>query len=306
MIDIHELRSTEKNAFIDLWSETFGDSREDIIEFCENFGDDLKSFVLVDSEIGYDVLSSLTLFKMGKLFVPGIEESFDTYISYAICTDKKARGRGYGAAITNFASDYVGKMNLNYSSNMSLSALSPASESLIDFYKPLGYDNFFFSEYKSLDVNRESAEKINLSVISPEEYNKKREQLLEGTVHITLSEKSLKYLSGYNKFISFNNNLGNLKGISTCSELSKDGELRISELLLYGNGENLAVKPIFEYEKAANAISLSLGASRLDYRFPSKSPNSIVQGMLYDRGSLPFADINPSHDSMPYLGFPFD
>ena len=306
MIDIHELRSSEKNAFFDLWSETFGDSREDIIEFCENFGDDLKCFVLVDSEIGYDVLSSLTLFKMGKLFVPGIEESFDTYISYAICTDKKARGLGYGAAITNFASDYVGKMNLNSSSNMSLSALSPASESLIDFYKPLGYDNFFFSEYKSLEVNRQSAEKINLSVISPEEYNKKREQLLEGTVHITLSEKSLKYLSGYNKFISFNNNLGNLKGISTCSELSKDGELRISELLLYGNGENLVVNSTFEYEKAANAISLSLGASRLDYRFPSNSPNSIVQGMLYDNGSLPFADINPSHDSMPYLGFPFD
>lgn len=306
MIDIHELRSSEKNAFIDLWSETFGDSMEDIIEFCENFGDDLKCFVLVDSEIGYDVLSSLTLFKMGKLFVPGVEESFDTYISYAICTDKKARGRGYGAAITNFASDYVGKMNINSSSNMSLSALSPASESLIDFYKPLGYDNFFFSEYKSLDVNRESAEKINLSVISPEEYNKRREQLLEDTVHITLSEKSLKYLSGYNKFISFKNNLGNLEGISTCSELSKDGELRISELLLYGNCENLAVNSTTEYEKAANAISLSFGASRLDYRFPSNSPNSIVQGMLYDSGSLPFADINPSHDSMPYLGFPFD
>lgn len=306
MIDIHELRPSEEIDFINLWSETFDDSREDIIEFCENFSDDLIRFVLTDSKYGSSVLSSLTLFKMGKLFIPGESESFDVHISYAICTNPKARGRGYGAAITKFASVFVRKMNLDSPSIRNLSSLSPASESLIDFYKPLGYDNFFFSEYKSLKVCRESTEKINLSVISPEEYNKKREKLLENTVHIMLSEKSLKYLSGYNKFISFKNTLGNLECISTCSELSQDGELMIPELLIKNSCARSRDLSLIEYENAAKAISLKLGASHVKYSFPSNSPNSVVQGMLYDASSISYLVNNYAHDSKPYLGFPFD
>lgn len=306
MFDIHELKPSEETAFISLWSETFGDSREDIIEFCKIFSDDLIRFALTDVEFGNVVLSSLTLFKMGKLFIPGAQEDFNLYISYAICTKPDARGRGYGAAITRFASEYVKKMNLRSPSTTNLSALSPASESLIDFYNPLGYDNFFFSEYKALDSVKRLTENINISVISPEEYNKKRERILENIVHISLSENSLKYLSSYNTFISFNDDSLNLNGISTFSPISKGDELMISELLLSNNGSMSLSIPLSDYENAASAISLKLGASHAKYRFPSSSSNSIVQGMLYEGSKISSIVNNTLPGIKPYLGFPFD
>ena len=89
---------------------------------------------------------------MGNLHIPCKKKSPEVFVSYAICTDEKCRGKGYGASITNFASDYVTNYNnkINKSSSDSsddcdaISILSPASKSLVNFYKPLGYEPFFF------------------------------------------------------------------------------------------------------------------------------------------------------------------
>lgn len=304
MIDIHELMPSEESDFINLWSRTFEDSAEDIRAFTKSFGDDLRSFVLTDPEFMKGVLSSLTLFKMGSLFVPDIRESLDVYISYAICTDSRARGRGYGAAITRFASDYVKGYE------KSLSALSPASESLIDFYTPLGYDNFFYCEASELEVKQDYLGEMKISLISPEEYNEKRERLLENTVHVSLSGKSLEYLSTYNNFVSFTDISQNLTGISTCTELSDSGEIMISELLVERITADGKLKPApisaAEYEKLANDISLKFGAENAKYRIPSNSSRALVQGMMYGADKKVLCNADRNYDARPYLGFPFD
>lgn len=339
MIDIHELKPSEKNSFLMLWSKTFGDSKDEILEFMTAFSDDIKCFSLTASDNKSDnindVLSALTLFKMGNLHIPCKKKSPEVFVSYAICTDEKCRGKGYGASITNFASDYVTNYNNKINKNSSdssddcdaISILSPASKSLVNFYKPLGYEPFFFSKYHSLGEISDKSMDLRLSEISHSEYDKKREHYLEPFVHVSLSAKSLIYLSGYSKFLYFEIVEKSIKGIAVYSESSIEDEILISELLAVrissssareidensGFLENFHLISEKEIADVANAITKTLGFKRCEYRTPAYCGNNfsdeIVQGMIF--GDFDFipndgdeAENNLSY--LPYLGFPFD
>lgn len=339
MIDIHELKPSENNSFLMLWSKTFGDSKEEILEFMTAFSDDIKCFTLTasdnKSDNKNDVLSALTLFKMGNLHIPCSKKSPEVFVSYAICTDEKCRGKGYGASITNFASDYVTNYNNKINKNSSdssddcdaISILSPASKSLVNFYKPLGYEPFFFSKYHSLGEISDKSLDLRLSEISHSEYDKKREHYLEPFVHVSLSAKSLIYLSGYSKFLYFEVVEKSIKGIAVYSESSIEDEILISELLAVrtpnpsareidenpGFLENFHLISEKEITDVANAITKTLGFKRCEYRTPAYCGNNfsdeIVQGMIF--GDFDFIP-NDGDDSenkisyLPYLGFPFD
>ncbi len=339
MIDIHELKSSEKNSFLMLWSKTFGDSKEEILEFMTAFSDDIKCFSLTASDNKSDnindVLSALTLFKMGNLHIPCKKKSPEVFVSYAICTDEKCRGKGYGASITNFASDYVTNYNNKINKNSSdssddcdaISILSPASKSLVNFYKPLGYEPFFFSKYHSLGEISDKSMDLRLSEISHSEYDKKREHYLEPFVHVSLSAKSLIYLSGYSKFLYFEIVEKSIKGIAVYSESSIEDEILISELLAVRTSnssardidENLGFLENFhlisekEIADVANAITKTLGFKRCEYRTPAYCGNNfsdeIVQGMIFGDFDFIPNDGDEAENKLsylPYLGFPFD
>lgn len=343
MIDIHELKPSENNSFLMLWSKTFGDSEEEILEFMTAFSDDIKCFTLTDSDNKSDnkndVLSALTLFKMGNLHIPCKKKSPEVFVSYAICTDEKCRGKGYGASITNFASDYVTnyynkikKSSDDYSNDCSddcdaISILSPASKSLVNFYKPLGYEPFFFSKYHSLGEISDKSMDLRLSEISHSEYDKKRKHYLEPFVHVSLSAKSLIYLSGYSKFLYFEIVEKSIKGIAVYSESSIEDEILISELLPVrisssstreidensGFLENFHLISEKEIADVANAITKTLGFKRCEYRTPAycgnNFSNEIVQGMIFGDFDFIPNDGDEAENKLsylPYLGFPFD
>lgn len=339
MIDVHELKSSEKNSFLMLWSKTFGDSKEEILEFMTAFSDDIKCLALTDSDNKSDnkneVLSALTLFKMGNLHMPCKKKSPEVFVSYAICTDEKCRGKGYGASITNFASDYVTNYNNKINKNSSdssddcdaISILSPASKSLVNFYKPLGYEPFFFSKYHSLGEISDKSMDLRLSEISHSEYDKKREHYLEPFVHVSLSAKSLIYLSGYSKFLYFEIVEKSIKGIAVYSESSIEDEILISELLAVrtpnpsareidensGFLENFHLISEKEIADVANAITKTLGFKRCEYRTPAYCRNNfsdeIVQGMIFGDFDFIPNDGDEAENKLsylPYLGFPFD
>lgn len=339
MIDIHELKPSENNSFLMLWSKTFGDSKEEILEFMTAFSDDIKCFTLTDSDNKSDnkndVLSALTLFKMGNLHIPCSKKSPEVFVSYAICTDEKCRGKGYGASITNFASDYVTNYNnkINKSSSDSsddcdaISILSPASKSLVNFYKPLGYEPFFFSKYHSLGEISGKSMDLKLSEISHSEYDKKREHYLEPFVHVSLSIKSLIYLSKYSKFLYFEIVEKSINGIAVYSESSIEDEILISELLAVrtpnpnarkidensGFLENFHLISEKEIADVANAITKTLGFKRCEYRTPAYCGNNfsdeIVQGMIFGDFDFIPNDGDEAENKLsylPYLGFPFD
>ena len=168
MLEIRNAKD-EYKGFRELWCRTFGDDPQDIQEMFDAFGSDIEAYVMVDdngkkgAEHERTVVSALTLLRMGELKMPAVESSSEPssassseksselasatssgkagkgipcYVSYAICTDEKARGLGYGSTITEFARNEVHKRS-------AVSMLCPANAELIDFYKPLGYEAKF-------------------------------------------------------------------------------------------------------------------------------------------------------------------
>ena len=134
----------DDSEFIDLRRKVFGDDKEFIDFFDSCFQDDYLDLVIIESLDDKEVLqAALTQFNMGQLVVPAWKQSSldgkQIEISYAICTDKIARGKGYGSHITVYARELA-------ESSRKLSMLSPAEPSLIDFYAPLGYREFMYAE----------------------------------------------------------------------------------------------------------------------------------------------------------------
>lgn len=229
----------DASEFIDLRRKVFGDDKQFIDFFDSCFQDDYLDLVIIESLDDKEVLqAALTQFNMGQLVVPAWKQSSldgkQVEISYAICTDKVARGKGYGSHITVYARELA-------ESSRKLSMLSPAEPSLIDFYAPLGYREFMYAEQGVVAADLAAAqceirdilaassavagcaESDTLTVscaeansddtdgnilpvsddwiikfenITPEKYNCYREAILAERAHIKLSEGALRFVAG--------------------------------------------------------------------------------------------------------------
>lgn len=86
-------------------------------------------------------LSAMVCYKCGELTISDadMEEvcGKPVYVSYAVCTDPEFRGMGLAGALTAYVRDLV-------TADGGLSLVSPADESLQDFYAGLGYRPFFY------------------------------------------------------------------------------------------------------------------------------------------------------------------
>ena len=194
---IRPREASDLEDFVSLRRRVFGDD-EEFIEFFGNcFRDDYLDFLIVEDQDGSEVLqASLTQFDMGKLVVPEGKVSDiagkSIEMSYAICTDPAARGKGYGSHITVYAREIA-------ESSRKLSMLSPAEPSLIKFYEPLEYKKFMYAEQGSVLASEHvdfEFSHLQTKVLTPQEYNNYRETILANRVHIKLSEGALRFAAG--------------------------------------------------------------------------------------------------------------
>ena len=194
---IRPREASDLEDFVSLRRKVFGDD-EGFIEFFDAcFRDDYLDFLIVEDQDGSEVLqASLTQFDMGKLVVPEGKVSDiagkSIEMSYAICTDPAARGKGYGSHITVYAREIA-------ESSRKLSMLSPAEPSLIKFYEPLEYKKFMYAEQGSVLASEHvdfEFSHLQTKVLTPQEYNNYRETILANRVHIKLSEGALRFAAG--------------------------------------------------------------------------------------------------------------
>ena len=194
---IRPREASDLEDFVELRSKVFGDDAEFIEFFDACFRDDYLDFLIIEDQDGNEVLqASLTQFDMGKLVVPPDKVSEiagkSIEMSYAICTDPAARGKGYGSHITVYAREIA-------ESSRKLSMLSPAEPSLIKFYEPLEYKKFMYAEQGSVLVSEHvdfEFSHLQTKVLTPQEYNNYRETILANRVHIKLSEGALRFAAG--------------------------------------------------------------------------------------------------------------
>lgn len=335
---IRPREASDLEDFVSLRRGVFGDD-EEFIEFFDNcFRDDYLDFLIVEDQDGSEVLqASLTQFDMGKLVVPEGKVSDiagkSIEMSYAICTDPAARGKGYGSHITVYAREIA-------ESSRKLSMLSPAEPSLINFYEPLEYKKFMYAEEGSVLASEHvdfEFSHLQTKVLTPQEYNNYRETILANRVHIKLSEGALRFAAG----LVAPYTSGSLPALDAESAdwagSAPDGEAESgspdgSGFLLISDGaeplaiaaceaagaDSLAAAELLTFSEdggqkelgiaIAKALAVRCGAKRCDYMMPSRSGSetSAALGMI-SASYEELAEVYSAATSEcpPYMGFTF-
>lgn len=321
---IRPREASDLEDFVSLRRRVFGDDAEFIEFFDACFRDDYLDFLIIEDQDDNEVLqASLTQFDMGKLVVPEGKVSDiagkSIEMSYAICTDPAARGKGYGSHITVYAREIA-------ESSRKLSMLSPAEPSLIKFYEPLEYKKFMYAEQGSVLASEHvdfEFSHLQTKVLTPQEYNNYRETILANRVHIKLSEGALRFAAGLvtpatagsapdweaesgapdSSGLLLISDGAEPLAIAAC-EAAEAGSLAAAELLTFsedGGHKELGIA-------IAKALATRCGAQRCDYMMPSRSGSetSAALGMIsasYEELSEVYSDA--TGECPPYMGFTF-
>ena len=321
---IRPREASDLEDFVSLRRRVFGDDAEFIEFFDACFRDDYLDFLIIEDQDDNEVLqASLTQFDMGKLVVPEGKVSDiagkSIEMSYAICTDPAARGKGYGSHITVYAREIA-------ESSRKLSMLSPAEPSLIKFYEPLEYKKFMYAEQGSVLASEHvdfEFSHIQTNVLTPQEYNNYRETILANRVHIKLSEGALRFAAGLvtpatagsapdweaesgapdSSGLLLISDGAEPLAIAAC-EAAEAGSLAAAELLTFsedGGHKELGIA-------IAKALATRCGAKRCDYMMPSRSGSetSAALGMI----SASYEELSEVYSAAPgecppYMGFTF-
>lgn len=317
-IKIRPREACDNSRFLELRSEVFGDDAN-FLQFFDNcFDNSYLDYVLIETSDGLEksIQGALTQFMMGKLSLPKYKNSepktrsgldgMNIEISYAICTDKNARGKGYGSYITLYAREVA-------ESSRKLSMLSPAEPSLIDFYEPLNYKKFMYAEHDILDFSKPTIagqlpteSLLNYNRLTAKEYNVYRESILEKRAHVVLSQEAL-------KFVSESSCSGN--GLILISENSKPLAIAAIDI---DNTEILTVAEILTFSNAGGNYDLALKLcsnltkaykkSKCDYMFPADkdSKTKLALGLIAVSAEDLATLYDPDEDDfVPYMGFTF-
>ena len=292
IIEIAEYGSASFDELKDLWCKTFGDTEEFVEAFYDCFGD-IEGYVALDE--GGRVCSALTCYKAGNY--AGKPE----YVSYAVCTREDCRGLGIAGELTEFVRDEV-------MGRGGISIVSPAEESLEDFYGKHGYERAFFAAPRAVLAESfdeeldeyEFDEEDNFDIVRPEAdirkvdaslYNKYREAYLADLPHIEASGDLLKAaeLAGEG-FYTINNG-----DAVCCISEKKRGQLMLSELILSPVLLDLSSEIDGE---VAQLLAAHFDAVEVVYSMPGAGKcQSMATGDLAEgeEGSAP-----------PYFGFPIE
>ena len=321
---IRPREASDLEDFVSLRRRVFGDDAEFIEFFDACFRDDYLDFLIIEDQDDNEVLqASLTQFDMGKLVVPEGKVSDiagkSIEMSYAICTDPAARGKGYGSHITVYAREIA-------ESSRKLSMLSPAEPSLIKFYEPLEYKKFMYAEQGSVLASEHvdfEFSHLQTNVLTPQEYNNYRETILANRVHIKLSEGALRFAArlvtpataGSAPDWEAESGAPDSSGLLLISdgaeplaiaacEAAEAGSLAAAELLTFsedGGHKELGIA-------IAKALATRCGAKRCDYMMPSRSGSetSAALGMI----SASYEELSEVYSAAPgecppYMGFTF-
>lgn len=144
---------------IRIWSEAFGDSKEDILNFLDKF----KEYVYILDKAAIMTLLPVTLNNKKGHYI------------YAVAVDSEKRGMGLGKKLIEFA-----KSNME-----DFLVLVPANKGLFEYYQKLGFsDNSEIGKFDAADTSEE---------ITVSEYFKLRDKLLKN--YIKWNEENLTKIS---------------------------------------------------------------------------------------------------------------
>lgn len=130
----------DRERIIELWTETFGDSRESVERFLKYFP--------CNKALGYYIGNELVSFMfLPELYLDYKGVKYRTNYIYALCTAPEYRSNGYASALIGFSKDYSAKNNIPYT------LIRPSTERLFLYYSHRGFEREYCRIKKNLTID---------------------------------------------------------------------------------------------------------------------------------------------------------
>ena len=188
MSEIRLAKEGETSRQKEIWKQCFGDSDSYIDFYYSNRYRVEETLILLHNG---EISAMLTMIPVRTIQPEKL--SIDTVMLYAIATDPKYQNRGFATQLIDFSNQYLRANNKN------LSVLVPANQQLFDYYRKQGYQDGFYiretllTQEKIYNLPIIESFHCTISAITPEEYNHRRNNQLNGWLYIAYDDKDVAY-----------------------------------------------------------------------------------------------------------------
>lgn len=251
---MYEVRLAQKGETVyqkEIWKRCFGDPDSYIDFYYANRYKEEETAVLLH---GGEILAMLTMIPVRTVFPDN--RSFNTAMLYAIATHPIYQNRGFATQLMDFSNQYL------RARKDELSILVPAKPQLFDYYRKQGYqDGFYIREtlltrarVESLPIYKSG--NCAISAITPQEYNRRRNNQLSGQLYIAYDDADIAYqrkLSQYSGADIYAVDIEDIQGCLAVERIASDKVL-IKEILLPEDFINVAVKQIVQQFSAKEYV----------------------------------------------------
>lgn len=249
-----EIRLAQKGETVrqkEIWKSCFGDPVSYIdLYYANRYKEDETAVLLHEGEI----LAMLTMMPV-RIVTPD-KRCFTTAMLYAIATDPRYQNQGLSKQLMEFSTQYLKARKNDFS------VLVPAKRQLFDYYRKQGYvDGWYIREsFLSRDrvdclPNYRSSQCI-ISSITPEEYNRRRNNQLSGKLFIAYHDNDIAYqkkLSQQSGADIFALDIEDVQGCLTVERITSD-KVIIKEILLPDDYMTMALKQIVQQLSAKEYV----------------------------------------------------
>lgn len=250
MIEIRPARPEETARQKELWKLAFGDD-DAYIDYCYDHGDLNQVLVLLED----GVIATMVMLFPVTLALPDGRTASSAYI-YALATHPDARKKGFGRFILNYVDFYLKEKG------MDCVTIVPAEVSLHKFFATTGFMECFATRKVELlqEMMGPAGTGDTLEPISAEAYNRLREELLYGQLHMAYSDGLVNYQRGLGEM-----DRGGLYRITV------DGVAGLCAIERPGEDTVLAKELLLPAERMAGAAAL-LGREMPARRYHLRTP----------------------------------
>lgn len=238
MIEIRPARPEETARQKELWKLAFGDE-DSYIDYFYAHGDESQVLVLLEDGV---IWTMVALYPV-TVSMPGGRKADSAYI-YALATHPDARKKGFGRFILNYVDFYLKEQGKD------CVTIVPAEVSLHKFFGTTGFEECFSTRKVELlrDMVKKPAEGDRIEPVSPADYERVREELLEESLHVSYGERLIAHQEGLAQMTGgglWRLHAGGMTGVSAAEYLDEESVL-VKELVLPPKGMEGAVSLLAE------------------------------------------------------------